>query len=53
MYLIGKKRCPFCGIRGGRWKKNPDILICPICKTFFNEFGVVLETQIEKEELIT
>jgi len=53
MYLIGKKICPSCGIRGERWKKNPDVLICPSCKTFFNEFGVVLGTTIEKTEVIT
>ena len=53
MYLIGKKRCPSCGIIGNRWKQNPDILICPTCKTFFNEFGVILESKLEKESLIT
>jgi len=53
MYLIGKKICPACGIRGERWKKNPDILICPICKTFFNEFGVVLESGTGKEGMVT
>ena len=53
MYLIGKKICPTCGIKGEKWKKNPDILICPSCKTFFNEFGVILGTTTEKEKVIT
>ena len=52
MYLIGRKRCPSCGIKGNVWKRSPEILVCPFCKTFFNEFGVVLERQVEKEELI-
>ena len=53
MYLIGKRRCPSCGIKGDRWKENPGILICPTCKTFFNEFGVILESRIGRENVIT
>ena len=53
MYLIGKKRCPSCGVKGSSWRRNPDVFICPSCKTFFNEFGVILETHYEKEEVIT
>jgi len=53
MYLIGKRRCPSCGIKGEPWKENPDVLICPTCKTFFNEFGVILEPKAEREDMIT
>ena len=53
MYMIGKKRCPSCGIKGESWKQNPGVLICPSCRTFFNEFGVILESRNEKEEVIT
>jgi len=53
MYLIGKKRCPSCGIKGESWKQNPDVFICPSCKTFFNEFGVILESSFNKEDVIT
>ena len=53
MYLIGKKRCPSCGVKGASWRRNPDVFICPFCKTFFNEFGVILETHYGKEEVIT
>ena len=53
MYLIGKRRCPSCGVRGERWKKNPDVFICPSCNAFFNEFGIILESQTEKEDVVT
>ncbi len=53
MYLIGKKRCPNCGVKGKLWKKNPDVFVCPDCKTFFNEFGIILEPEIKKEDVIT
>jgi len=53
MYLIGKKRCPTCGIRGRLWKRNPEIFRCPNCSAFFNEFGIILESQTEKEDVFT
>jgi hypothetical protein len=53
MYLIGKRLCPTCGIKGKIWKKNPDISICLRCKVFFNEFGIILESHIEKEDVFT
>jgi len=49
--MIGKKRCPSCGIKGKIWKKDPDIFVCPTCKTFFNKFGIVLEVEIKKESM--
>jgi hypothetical protein len=48
MYLIGKGRCPGCGIKGKVWKKNPDIFRCPTCSSFFNQFGMVLNSKIDK-----
>ena len=48
--LIGKKRCPSCGVVGKLWKRRPEVLICPTCNSYFNEFGIVLETQMEQEE---
>ena len=53
MYLIGRKLCPSCGVRGSAWKKEPEVFMCPSCKTFFNEFGVVLESSEDKEEVMT
>jgi Zn-finger nucleic acid-binding protein len=53
MYLIGKRLCPACGVRGSAWRKEPEVFVCPSCKTFFNEFGVVLESMIEKENVMT
>ena len=51
MYIIiGKKRCPNCGVEGGIWKKRPEVLVCPLCNSFYNEFGVVLSSQVEREE---
>lgn len=47
--LIGEKRCPTCGVTGKKWKKSPEVLICPQCNAFFNEFGIIVESQIEKE----
>jgi len=48
--IIGEKRCPNCGVQGKRWKKEPEVFICPTCSSFFNEFGFVVEPQIEREE---
>ena len=53
MYMIGKRRCPSCGVRGIPWKKEPEVFVCPTCKTFFNEFGVVLESMVDKEDVVT
>lgn len=53
MYLIGKKLCPSCGVRGSAWRKEPEVFVCPSCKTYFNEFGVVLESLADKEEVVT
>ena len=53
MYLIGKKRCPTCGVKGKIWKKNPDVFVCPDCNLFFNEFGIILGSQTEKEDVFT
>lgn len=53
MYMIGKGRCPACGIKGKMWKKAPDIFRCPTCSTFFNEFGLIVESQLEKGEEFT
>jgi len=41
--IIGKKKCPTCGIEGKSWRKNPDVFICPKCSTFYNEFGLVFQ----------
>ena len=51
--LIGKKRCPTCCVVGKRWNKEPDVLICPTCNAYYNEFGFIVEPQIEKEEIFT
>lgn len=39
--LIGGNRCPSCGVVGKIWKKEPEVYICPLCETIFNEFGLV------------
>jgi len=49
MYLIGRGRCPACGIKGKIWKRKPNIFRCPACSTFYNEFGLILESQVGKE----
>jgi hypothetical protein len=48
MYLIGKGLCPACGIKGKLWKKDPDIFRCPTCSSFFNEFGIIIESRLER-----
>ena len=45
MYMIGKKLCPHCGVKGESWKEDKKIIICPKCNAFFNEFGIILEKQ--------
>jgi len=49
MYLIGKGRCPACGIKGKVWKRKPNIFRCPTCNAFYNEFGLILEIRGGKE----
>ncbi|MFH0928777.1 MAG: hypothetical protein V1818_00275 [Candidatus Aenigmatarchaeota archaeon] len=51
MYLVGKKRCPHCGVKGNSWKKGLDVLVCPSCSVFFNEFGIVLQPETSKRSL--
>ncbi|MDD5416370.1 MAG: rubredoxin [Candidatus Aenigmarchaeota archaeon] len=47
--FISEKNCPSCGMKGDKWKKSPDVFICPQCKSYFNEFGVVVEPQVQEE----
>jgi len=53
MYLIGRGRCPACGIKGKLWKRKPNIFRCPDCNSFFNEFGLILESQVGKGDEFT
>jgi ribosomal protein L37AE/L43A len=53
MYLIGKQRCPSCGVKGKIWKKEPKVFVCPGCKAFFNEFGIILESHFKREDEFT
>ena len=46
MYMIGKKLCPHCGVKGKAWKEDKNIFICPKCNSFFNEFGIILEKEL-------
>ena len=53
MYLVGKKRCPQCGVKGKIWKRGLDVFMCPNCNVFFNDFGIVLEPEGKKESLFS
>ncbi len=53
MYLIGKRRCPNCGVKGKLWRRKPNVYICPNCKTFFSDFGIVLSSRVREEEDLT
>jgi len=53
MYLIGRGRCPSCGIKGKIWKKKPNIFRCPTCNAFYNEFGLILESQMGRGDEFT
>jgi ribosomal protein L37AE/L43A len=53
MYLIGKRRCPNCGVKGKIWRRKPDVFVCPNCNTFFSEFGIVLELFKKEEDVPT
>jgi len=53
MYLIGKRRCPSCGIKGKVWRKELKVYVCPDCKALFNEFGIILESQNRREDVFT
>lgn len=47
--FVSEDSCPSCGSRGKKWKEN--IMICPQCKSYFSEFGVVTEPQKPEEVL--
>ncbi|MFH1473715.1 MAG: hypothetical protein ABIE55_02370 [Candidatus Aenigmatarchaeota archaeon] len=53
MYMIGKKICPLCGVKGNTWKKDRNVFVCPSCSSFFNDFGIVLEPEIRKESMFS
>ena len=53
MYLVGKKRCPHCGVKGKMWKRGVDVLKCPTCSIFFNDFGIVLQPEEKKERMFS
>jgi len=40
-----KGKCPLCGTSGKIWKKNPQVFICPNCKSIFSDFGLILESE--------
>ena len=45
MFIVMKKQhCPSCGIKGNLWKRKPEVRVCPGCSTYFNEFGIVAES---------
>lgn len=49
-YMIEKEnKCPLCGTFGKEWKEDPQILVCPNCDSVYSEFGIVLESQKEKD----
>ncbi len=43
--VISENRCPNCGVVGKSWKKKPEVFLCPLCSTIFNEFGLVAQGQ--------
>ncbi|MBU5575288.1 MAG: hypothetical protein QXF15_01310 [Candidatus Aenigmatarchaeota archaeon] len=49
--VIGEDKCPFCGISGKVIKNtyNINIYFCPLCKTKFNEFGIIENSNITSE----
>lgn len=47
--VIDKEHCPACGVKGQVWKKQPEVRVCPGCSTFFNEFGIVVESHSDDE----
>lgn len=47
--FISEKNCPTYGSKGEKWKKKPDVFVCPQCHSYYNEFGVILESQKNEE----
>jgi len=47
--IVEPKKCPSCTTSGKIWKKNPEIFVCPNCSTVFNEFGILIVNEEEKE----
>lgn len=46
--MVSKNRCPNCGVVGKYWKKKPEVFICPVCETIFNEFMLVKSPKMEE-----
>ncbi|MBR9682332.1 MAG: hypothetical protein GOV02_01530 [Candidatus Aenigmarchaeota archaeon] len=49
--VMTKNHCPSCGIKGDLWKRKPEVRICPGCNTYFNEFGIVVESMVDNDEV--
>jgi rubrerythrin len=46
-----QSKCPMCGTPGSIWNRNPDVFRCPNCLAIFSEFGLVLESELEYQNL--
>lgn len=43
MFMDKKGMCPVCG-RAGKKSETIESRTCPVCRTVFNEFGIILST---------
>ena len=48
--VVSKEHCPVCGVKGKKWSKDPLVFTCPVCKSYFNEFGIVIESVIQEKD---
>lgn len=43
--------CPFCGVKGRKWHREPEAFMCPNCRSIFSKFGVIAgKEEIEFDE---
>ena len=49
--MIGEKKCPYCGIDGKEWKKEPKLFKCPNCNAIFNHFGILIEGEKKEQHM--
>jgi len=51
MFIVFRNKCPVCGTKGKVWHKRPRVFVCPHCLTIYSNYGIVLESDYEEENL--
>ncbi len=45
--MVGKSKCPYCGVEGKVIKEEPKVYICPSCSTVYTHYGIVIQGKVK------